>query len=33
VRSASIVLPESVSFSEGAAEALTVREGSAPISV
>jgi hypothetical protein len=26
-------LPESVSFSEGAAEALRVREGSAPISV
>jgi hypothetical protein len=33
VRSASIVLPESVSFHEGAADALKVREGAAPISV
>jgi len=31
VRSASIVLPESVSFHEGAADALKVREGTAPI--
>jgi hypothetical protein len=33
VRSASIVLPESVSFHEGAADALKAREGAAPISV
>jgi hypothetical protein len=33
VRSASIVLPENVSFHEGAADALRVREGAAPISV
>ena len=32
-RSASIVLPETVSFHEGAADALKVREGAAPISV
>jgi hypothetical protein len=33
VRSASIVLPENVGFSEGAAQALKVTEGSAPVSV